>query len=216
MSLKSRVDTTAVNGGDFLVLVPFVKKERPQTPKPDLSEPPLTPSFSRAENHSVGVKRKRDQDTCPVEFLKGVLESDCRDEFEGQNKEKLAEVLKSRNCLSSPGFGKCLMSRETSGYSCSCPDWVKLSMETFTFLNLFSSLIESLGEKLYFNRLEDSLARLATSGVRVGVEDVKNLSILCPKVIFSIFLDNPTYLMSFFLLLYVTTVVVVGSEGCHG
>ncbi|XP_013612582.1 PREDICTED: uncharacterized ATP-dependent helicase YprA [Brassica oleracea var. oleracea] len=183
LSLKSRVDTTAVNGGDFLVLVPFVKKERPQTPKPDLSEPPLTPSFSRAENHSVGVKRKRDQDTCPVEFLKGVLESDCRDEFEGQNKEKLAEVLKSRNCLSSPGFGKCLMSRETSSYSCSCPDWVKLSMETFTFLNLFSSLIESLGEKLYFNRLEDSLARLATSGVRVGVEDVKNLSILCPKVV---------------------------------
>ncbi|WZZ22845.1 hypothetical protein YC2023_124232 [Brassica napus] len=197
LSLSSRVDTTAVNSGEFLVLVPFVKKQRPQTPKPDLSEPPLTPSFSnsaysemireslhsRAENHSVGVKRKRDQYTCPVEFLKGVLESDCRDEFEGQNKEKLAEVLKARNCLSSPGFGKCLMSRETSGYSCSCPDWVKLSMETFTFLNLFSSLNESLGEKLYFNRLEDSLARLATSGVRVGVEDVKNLSILCPKVV---------------------------------
>ena len=191
------MDTTAVNSGEFLVLVPFVKKQRPQTPKPDLSEPPLTPSFSnsaysemireslhsRAENHSVGVKRKRDQYTCPVEFLKGVLESDCRDEFEGQNKEKLAEVLKARNCLSSPGFGKCLMSGETSSYSCSCPDWVKLSMETFTFLNLFSSLIESLGEKLYFNRLEESLARLATSGVRVGVEDVKNLSILCPKVI---------------------------------
>ncbi|CAN7141561.1 unnamed protein product [Brassica rapa subsp. narinosa] len=197
LSLSSRVDTTAVNSGEFLVLVPFVKKQRPQTPKPDLSEPPLTPSFSnsaysemireslhsRAENHSVGVKRKRDQDTCPVAFLKGVLESDCKDEFGEENKEKLAEVLKARNCLSSPGFGKCLMSGETSSYSCSCPDWVKLSMETFTFLNLFSSLIESLGEKLYFNRLEESLARLATSGVRVGVEDVKNLSILCPKVV---------------------------------
>ncbi|CAG7911720.1 unnamed protein product [Brassica rapa] len=197
LSLSSRVDTTAVNSGEFLVLVPFVKKQRPQTPKPDLSEPPLTPSFSnsaysamireslhsRAENHSVGVKRKRDQDTCPVAFLKGVLESDCKDEFGEENKEKLAEVLKARNCLSSPGFGKCLMSGETSSYSCSCPDWVKLSMETFTFLNLFSSLNESLGEKLYFNRLEDSLARLATSGVRVGVEDVKNLSILCPKVV---------------------------------
>ncbi|KAL0888338.1 hypothetical protein Bca101_012321 [Brassica carinata] len=199
LSLNSRVATTAVNGGEFLVLVPFVKKERPQTPKPDLSEPPLSPSFSnsaysamlreasasRAENHSVGVKRKRDQEkTCPVEFLKGVLESDRRkDEFEGRNTEKLAEVLKARNCLSSPGFAKCLLSRETSSYSCSCPDWLKLSMETFTFLNLFSSLVESFGEKLYFTRLEESLARLSKSGVRVGIEDVKNLSILCPKVV---------------------------------
>ncbi|XP_024012105.1 uncharacterized protein LOC18018302 [Eutrema salsugineum] len=197
LSLNSRVATTAINGGEFLVLVPFVKKERPQTSKPDLSEPSLSSSYSnslysamiresstlnRPENQSVGVKRKRDQGTCPVEFLKGVLESDC-DGFKGQNKEKLAEVLKSRNCLTSPGFAKCLMSRETSSYSCSCPDWLKLSMETFVFLNLFSSLIESLGERLYFTRLEESLARLAMSGVRVSIEDVKNLSIICPKVV---------------------------------
>ncbi|CAH8312661.1 unnamed protein product [Eruca vesicaria subsp. sativa] len=192
LSLNSRVDTTAVNAGEFLVLVPFIKKERSQTPKPDLSEPPLSSSFSdatystmiREASASIGVKRKRDEEeTCPVEFLKGVLESDCKDEFEGENTEKLAEVLKARNCLSSPGFAKCLMSREASSYSCSCPDWLKLSMETFTFLNLFSSLVESFGEKMYFTRLEESLARLGKSGVRVGVEDVKNLSILCPKVV---------------------------------
>lgn len=181
MSLNSRLAATTINGGDFLVLVPFIKKERPQTPKPDFSEPSST--SARSENHCAGTKRKRDQETCPVEFLKGVLESDCKDAFKGQNTEKLAEVLKSRNCLTSPGFGKCLMSRETSSYSCSCPDWLKLSMETFTFLNLFSSLIESLGEKLYFTRLNESLDRLAMSGVRLGIEDVKNLSIICPKVI---------------------------------
>ncbi|CAA7026987.1 unnamed protein product [Microthlaspi erraticum] len=192
LSLNSRVATITISAGDFLVLVPFAKKERPQTPKPDLPEPSLSSRFSnsiaentkRAENHSVGVKRKREQETCPVEFLKGVLESDCKDEFKGQkNTEKLAEVLGSRNCLTSPGFAKCVMSRETSNYSCSCPDWLKLSMETFTFLNLFSSLVESHGEKLYFTRLEESLARLAVSGVRVGIEDVKNLSIICPKVV---------------------------------
>ncbi|CAH2073576.1 unnamed protein product [Thlaspi arvense] len=203
LSLNSRVAAAAINGGEFLVLVPFVKKERPQTPKTDLPEPSLSSSFSDstysamirqssssragnakiAENHSVGVKRKRDQETCPDEFLRGVLESDCRDAFKGQNTEKLTEVLKSRNCLTSPGFAKCLMSRETSSYSCSCPDWLKLSMETFSFLNLFSSLIEYRGEKLFFTRLEESLARLATSGVRASIEDVKNLSIICPKVV---------------------------------
>ncbi|VVB13674.1 unnamed protein product [Arabis nemorensis] len=208
LSLNSRVSDITVNGGDLLVLVPFAKKEHSQTPKTEFSEPSSASRFSnsaysglirecststrdetaaRAESRSsVGTKRKRkrDQETCPVEFLRGVLESDCKDAFKGQNTEKkLAEVLKSRNCLTSPGFGKCLMSRETSSYSCSCPDWLKLIMETFTFLNLFSSLIESLGDKLYFTCLNESLDRLAMSGVRVGIEDVKNLSIICPKVV---------------------------------
>ncbi|KFK25179.1 hypothetical protein AALP_AA8G076800 [Arabis alpina] len=191
LSMQSRVSDITISEGDFLVLVPFAKKERSQTPKSEFSEPSSTSRFSirdeiasRAENgSSIGTKRKRDQETCTVELLRSVLENDCEDVFKGQNTEKLAEVLKSRNCLTSPGFGKCVMSRDTSSYSCSCPDWLRLSMETFTFLNLFSSLNESLGEILYFARLNESLDRLAMSGVRVGIEDVKNLSIICPKVV---------------------------------
>ncbi|KAL1196754.1 ATP-dependent DNA helicase Q-like 3 [Cardamine amara subsp. amara] len=200
LSSNSRVDAITINGGDFLVMVPFVKKECSQTPQPDLSKPSLCPSISnsafsqtirkhstlkdenakRAENHFVGEKRKRDEETCPYGFFNG---SDCKDAFKGQNTAKLSEVLKSRNCLTSPRSAKCLMSWDTSSSLCSCPDWVKMSMETFTFLNLFSSLIESLGEKLYITRLKESLSRLAMSGVRVGIQDVKNLSVICPKVV---------------------------------
>ncbi|XP_010423135.1 PREDICTED: uncharacterized protein LOC104708284 [Camelina sativa] len=197
LSLKSRVAAVVNNDGEFVSLVPYVKKEHPQTPKPDLLKPSLSsseriPKYSTlkdekgkaAENHCVGEKRKRDQEACPYGFFDGVLESDCNDAFKGQNREKLAGVLKSRNCLTSPSSTKCLMSWDTRTSSlCSCPDWVKLSMETFAFLNLFSSLIQSMGEKLYITRLKESLFRLAMSGVRVGIQDVKNLSVICPKVV---------------------------------
>lgn len=224
MSLNSRVATITFNGGDFLVFVPFVKKERPETPKPDLSKPSLSSErileysilrdekVTRAENHSVGEKRKREQEACPYGFFDGALESDCKDAFKGHNTEKLSEVLKSRNCLTSPRSTKCLMSWNSSSSLCSCPDWVKLSMETFTFLNLFESLIQSLGEKLYITRLKESLSRLAMSGVRVGIQDVKNLSVICPKVIyFSI--CKYTYLFCDKMFLYVTAMVVVGCKG---
>ncbi|CAH8270442.1 unnamed protein product [Arabidopsis lyrata] len=203
LKLSTRVAEITINAGDILGLVPFIKKERPHTPKPDLSKPSLSSRTSNspysekigeysnlkdenaktAEDDCVGEKRKRDEEACPYGFFNDDLESECKDAFKGQNKEKLAEVLKSRNCLTSPRSTKCLMSWDSSSSLCSCPDWVNLSMETFTFLNLFSSIIQSRGEKLYITRLKESLSRLALSGVRVGIQDVKNLSVICPKVV---------------------------------
>ncbi|EOA22920.1 hypothetical protein CARUB_v10003654mg [Capsella rubella] len=165
LSLNTRVAAISTNDGDIVSLIPFTKKERPQTPKPELPKPSLSSEATRrysslkdenakaAENHCVGEKRKRDQEACPYGFFNGVLESDCKDAFKGQNIEKLAAVLKSSNCLTSPRSTKCLMSWDTTSSSlCSCPDW-------------------------------ESLSRLAMSGVRVGIQDVKNLSLICPKVI---------------------------------
>jgi hypothetical protein len=194
------VAAITINDGDILGLFPFKKKELRQTPKPDLSKPSSLSSRTstmkdenakRAEDHCVGEKRKRDEEACPYGFFNDDLESECKDAFKGQNTEKLAEVLKSRNCLTSPGSTKCLMSWDSSSSLCSCPDWVKLSMETFAFLNIFSYVLQSHGEKLYLTRLKESLSRLAMSGVRVRIQDVKNLSVICPKVIFF-----PLYLLS--------------------
>ncbi|XP_010546214.1 PREDICTED: uncharacterized protein LOC104818356 isoform X2 [Tarenaya hassleriana] len=138
--------------------------------------------------HSFGVKRKRDQEIGPYEFLKSVSQSEEKNAFEGQNQVKLVEVLESVNCLTTPRSAKCLISTETNrnhggSYPCSCPEWLKLSMEAFTFLNLFTSLLQLRGEKITLNRLEESLARLGKSGIRIGIEDVKNLSNICPKVV---------------------------------
>jgi len=192
LKLDTRVAAITINDGDILGLFPFKKKELRQTPKPDLSKPSSLSSRTstmkdenakRAEDHCVGEKRKRDEEACPYGFFNDDLESECKDAFKGQNTEKLAEVLKSRNCLTSPGSTKCLMSWDSSSSLCSCPDWVKLSMETFAFLNIFSYVLQSHGEKLYLTRLKESLSRLAMSGVRVRIQDVKNLSVICPKVV---------------------------------
>ncbi|CAB93712.1 putative protein [Arabidopsis thaliana] len=161
LKLDTRVAAITINDGDILGLFPFKKKELRQTPKPDLSKPSSLSSRTstmkdenakRAEDHCVGEKRKRDEEACPYGFFNDDLESECKDAFKGQNTEKLAEVLKSRNCLTSPGSTKCLMSWDSSSSLCSCPDW-------------------------------ESLSRLAMSGVRVRIQDVKNLSVICPKVI---------------------------------
>ncbi|XP_010492039.1 PREDICTED: uncharacterized protein LOC104769510 [Camelina sativa] len=53
LSLKSRVAAVINNDGEFVSLVPYVKKEHPQTPKPDLLKPSLSSSERRGCTHGI-------------------------------------------------------------------------------------------------------------------------------------------------------------------
>lgn len=55
LNLQSQVSSVLVNPGEFFVLIPFTKKERPQTSKPDFSE-----VSSSVGNHDISAKKFAD------------------------------------------------------------------------------------------------------------------------------------------------------------
>ncbi|KAH9778306.1 UBQ helicase-c and DEAD-like helicase domain-containing protein [Citrus sinensis] len=248
MSVLSQVSNFPTAPGEFLVLIPFSKKEKPQIEKTGLFETSsdyaketlisnkfadstysdMMQEFSslhEEESNSVSndkpecnnaysmpfgcissdpleTKRKRgaecdDQGGRPYDFLWSVMRSTSKNALERQNCEKFVEVLESVNCLSDPYSGKCMLLREASrrstgremnkssgdNSSCLCPVWLKKIMEAFAFVSIFSAHLQLRREKVILSHVKGALNQLEKFGVRVGIEDIENLAVLCPKVV---------------------------------
>ncbi|KAH9722331.1 UBQ helicase-c and DEAD-like helicase domain-containing protein [Citrus sinensis] len=248
MSVQSQVSNFPTAPGEFLVLIPFSKKEKPQIEKTGLFETSsdyaketlisnkfadstysdMMQEFSslhEEESNSVNndkpecnnaysmpfgcissdpleTKRKRgaecnDQGGRPYDFLWSVMRSTSKNALEGQNCEKFVEVLESVNCLSDPYSGKCMLLREASrrstgremnksrgdNSSCLCPVWLKKIVEAFAFVSIFSAHLQLRREKVILSHVKGALNQLEKFGVRVGIEDIENLAVLCPKVV---------------------------------
>ncbi|GKU95107.1 hypothetical protein SLEP1_g8507 [Rubroshorea leprosula] len=238
-SLNSKVSSLCIEPGEFFVLVPFTKKERPQTERSGFSVPSANPSnlsttssfadsaysdmmqeFSslregsinssgdnegrggtRSVNNSTETKRKgevegKDNDLHPYEFLLTVSRFPDEDILGEQSCQKFVEVLGLMNCLSNPHSRQCMLLTEANLHiitdgglytknsgSCLCPAWLKKIMEAFAFLSIFSALLQLRRKKITLLSLRGVLERLGKFGIEVAMEDVENLSILCPKVI---------------------------------
>ncbi|KAJ0105350.1 hypothetical protein Patl1_18952 [Pistacia atlantica] len=244
LSLQSQVGSLKMEPGEFMVLIPFTKKDRPQTPKHDSSEtssnaaeqtssskkfvdstytemmqdlasfreeetsnidnnqPKCYTDFGNVSRGPLEAKRKRvvdcdSQQGGPYDFLWTVWRSKNKNAFEGQNSEKFVEVLQSVTCLLDPHSGKCMLLREASmrssngglwesndnDCSCLCPVWLKKIMEAFAFLSIFCAYLHLRKEKVTLSRVKDALNQLGKFGVRVSIEDIEHLSVLCPKVV---------------------------------
>ncbi|GAV77746.1 DEAD domain-containing protein/Helicase_C domain-containing protein/DUF1998 domain-containing protein [Cephalotus follicularis] len=243
LRLQSRLSTHSIEPGEFFVLIPFTKKDRPQTPEPNsipnessvssfadsaYSEMMQEFSFLRAKpttdyNNSnqpsdtshFGVlnngtaafdakpQRVRDGDEdegSQHRFLWSFLQSPNENFTDEETCEKFVAFLDSVNCLSDPRLGKCmLLSEDNLGRgvrgvctdeqsSCLCPAWLKRIMAAFAFLSIFAASIELQRGKLTLSRLKEVLNQLGKFGVKVSIEDIEHLSVLCPKVV--CFVDN--------------------------
>ncbi|GMH17030.1 hypothetical protein Nepgr_018871 [Nepenthes gracilis] len=104
--------------------------------------------------------------------------------------EKFLKVLESVNCLSDVQSRNCLLLRETNLrgsneplHSCVCPPWLKITMKAFTFLNILTGFLLVRQERVTLDFLKVVLHKFGEFGLPVGFEDLKDLSVLCPKVV---------------------------------
>ncbi|KAL6182984.1 hypothetical protein ACLB2K_044395 [Fragaria x ananassa] len=239
LKLQSRIGALSIEPGEFLVLVPFVKKVvNNRSQKCDQSEPFSvatsskgsmskfansvwsdmmqdlsylrddlsngTASVSSIRSFDVGggsedcsreAKRKRGVG-CDDMILDMLRASRSKSVLDEQNFRRIVELLESVNCISDPYSGDCMLWRRKaslqgcglglhngSGNSCLCPDWLKKIMKAFAFLNNFSALVQLQQERTTSTLVEQALEQLATFGVKLGMQDVENLSFIFPKVV---------------------------------
>ncbi|PQQ02746.1 putative ATP-dependent helicase YprA [Prunus yedoensis var. nudiflora] len=146
---------------------------------------------------SSGAKRKKglDSDDIMLDILRCSRRS--KNVLDEHNFTRFVEVLASVSCLSDPYNGDCMLWRrvhlrrhgfgtglpKSSGSSCLCPPWLKIIMKAFAFLNTFSAFIQSRQERTTSILLEQALGHLPKFGVELGLKDIKNLSVISPKVV---------------------------------
>lgn len=230
LKLEGYVDVQNIGNGEFIVLVPFTKKNSNQTKKSDQSNTPLNVpkdksilkladlawsdmmqdlsclshtscSGASSDSNIAGVassssfdsKRKRGiySDDVILDILRCSKSTTHLDE---QNCERFGKVLELVNCLRDPHSGSCMLSRisnrmalqANSGSSCFCPEWLKVMLKTFTFLNIISTFIQLQQERTTLELLEKAVAQLGCFGIKLVTKDLEHLSVLCPKVADSI------------------------------
>lgn len=232
MNLQCKLSSLAFQSGEFFVLIPFTKKNKPQVENPSFSNDSSAATsfadstysdmmqefsylrdnsrkFSEGNGHgdddSFKIRRKEggniDKDERneghPYDLLWNVLRSSDRDLFEEKNCEKFVEVLQSMNCLSSPYSGKCMLLSEAilrtsdDHASCSCPTWLRRLVEAFALLSILWAFLQLQTERMTTSRLKQVLEHLEKFGVGICMEDIVHLSVLCPKVCFSLRLYRP-------------------------
>ncbi|KAG6675366.1 hypothetical protein I3842_15G097700 [Carya illinoinensis] len=147
---------------------------------------------------SFEAKRKRDFDFdnrtgLSYDHILSTLQLHGKDVLEEHNREVFVKVLKSVSCLSAPGFELCLLLRKANfcggamgvgpedGSSCLCPEWLKMIMKAFAFLNIFSAFLHLQQKKITTTHLEEALNQLEKSGIKLSMKDIEHLSVLCPK-----------------------------------
>ncbi|XP_022728829.1 uncharacterized protein LOC111284419 isoform X3 [Durio zibethinus] len=137
LNLQSKVGSLSIQSGEFFVLIPFTKKNKPQIENHSFSNDASAATsfadstysdmmqeisslrddlgkFSKDNNSNSHSNIDRDEknEGHPYGFLLNVLQSSNGDLFEEKNCQKFVEVLKSMNCLSSPYSGKCMLLSE--------------------------------------------------------------------------------------------------------
>ncbi|XP_058070568.1 ATP-dependent helicase hrq1 isoform X2 [Magnolia sinica] len=151
----------------------------------------------RSNPSSLNAKRKRGSSQDGWEgrkhdLLRDILCLKNEDFLSKQNCGRVCQVLESVNCLSDSKSANCLLFQELYGNSsldsdtkrCMCPPWLKTTLKTFTFLNIFSGFLQMRSEYVTWNRLKGAVERLSGCGIKeVSIADMEQLSLLCPKVV---------------------------------
>lgn len=145
-------------------------------------------------------KRKRSSDFdklmgLPYDYILSALQFCSKDVLEEHNREVFVKILESVNCLAEPNRGLCLLSRKVNlpgggmgvqpndGSSCLCPEWLKIILKAFAFVNIFSAFLHLQQKTITTTNLEKALNQLGKSGIKLSMKDIKHVSILCPKVL---------------------------------
>ncbi|XP_022634604.1 uncharacterized protein LOC106756587 isoform X4 [Vigna radiata var. radiata] len=241
LRLQTQIASYPIQRDEFLVLIPFTKKEKepsrtsefllpnvPHTTNASSSTSELADSTwssikedlsllrdateSNASNSESGNEKPLETSTerglsreKQMELPYHLILNTLRDGSEGgplgeHNCEVFAKVLESVNCLSELPLGHCkllkrarskegggggggLRKRVSDGVICLCPPWLKIVVKAFAFVNIFSAFIYLQLRDLTSSLLEEALSELAKFGVKLGLGDIKNLSLLCPHMV---------------------------------
>lgn len=135
----------------------------------------------------------------PDETIMSILQSTEDNNFDGQYFQRFIQVLESTDCLSDPLSGNCLLReyilRDSEvlwpgdcSNSCMCASWLKTILKAFAFLNIFSACSQMQGVGITWDSLNEALSQLERCGLEVLSTDIRNLSVLCPKMV--LFVDN--------------------------
>lgn len=252
LKLQAQIGSYPIHGGEFLVLVPFAKKESSSFNASSNVTPPPTPSASTSSNladatwsnimedlshlrdttttesggdsyatnfeqqgtsEKGGLGSNEKQIELPYHHILNTLEFTSEGALGENSCEAFSKVLESVNCLSDLSLGHCKLlkraclkgARVNDGggvsITCLCPPWLKIVVKAFTFVNIFSAGLHLQRRNTTICLLEEALDRLAKFGVKLGLHDMKHLSLLCPHV--------NRLILSFFLSLYFSLFVNV-------
>ncbi|KAK7304223.1 hypothetical protein RJT34_15350 [Clitoria ternatea] len=143
------------------------------------------------ENASGPELRKEKQIELPYHLILNTLQCDGEGALSDRNCEVFLKVLESVDCLSDLPLGHCKLLKRVRGgggfgprcATCLCPSWLKMIVKAFAFVNIFSGFLCLQSRRLTFCLLEEALNQLAKFGVKIGLQDVKHLSLLCPHLI---------------------------------
>ncbi|ESW10374.1 hypothetical protein PHAVU_009G203700 [Phaseolus vulgaris] len=238
LRLHTQIASYPIQHNEFLVLIPFTKKEKEPSTTSDSLQPnvPHTTNASgstsdladstwssikedlsllrdatenNASNSELGKEKSLETSTegalgsaKQIELPYHLILNTLRDTSDGplgeHNCEVFVKVLESVNCLSELPFGHCkllkrarskggggggLRKRVSDGAICLCPPWLKILVKAFAFVNIFSAFIYMQLRDLTSILLEEALSELAKFGVKLGLGDIKNLSLLCPHLV---------------------------------
>ena len=158
------------------------------------------PRKEKLDNEARTVRRfgPEKQMELPYHLILNTLEYTSEGTLGEHNCEAFSKVLESVNCLSDLPLGHCKLFKRAramggSGLrpcadggggssTCLCPAWLKMVMKAFAFINIFSAFLHLQGRKMTSWLLEEALNRLGKFGIKLGLQDVKHLSLLCPQV----------------------------------
>ncbi|PIA57639.1 hypothetical protein AQUCO_00600395v1 [Aquilegia coerulea] len=218
MSLGCSLSSYSIENNDFIVLVPFTKKDKSQNHFQPMCVRYDTVSSSSSSSIAADstysdlmqdlsslVDRSGNQNSEDVlENVVSHLETPEKDEkwnrllrdvfncskessdFDEKGCEKIAQFTDSVNCLSDSKTGKCLLLKSLGNKkekSCQCPIWLKRLLKVFSFLNIFSGFLQMQNLVITWDRVKGAMRNLGAFGLEVGVEDVKHLSVICPKIL---------------------------------
>ncbi|XP_061350533.1 uncharacterized protein LOC133295696 isoform X2 [Gastrolobium bilobum] len=143
------------------------------------------------ENETKGGFGPEKQIELPYHLILNTLQCSSEVALGEHNCEVFLKVLESVNCLSDLPLGHCKLFERArlkggcanDGNTCLCPPWLKIVIKAFAFINIFSAFLHLHRRKMTSCVLEDALNQLAKFGVKLGLQDMKNLSLLCPHLV---------------------------------
>ncbi|XP_022135057.1 uncharacterized protein LOC111007140 isoform X2 [Momordica charantia] len=130
------------------------------------------------------------------DVLRNLLSSHTEGFLNEHTCENFLKFLESVDCLSDPRNGECMLAKQansrgankkvphrTYSPSCLCPVWLKKIRKAFSFLNVFSMILQLQEKIMTVSRLEQAMDLLQNHGITICTEDIKHLSLLCPKAV---------------------------------
>ncbi|XP_058767287.1 uncharacterized protein LOC131640953 isoform X2 [Vicia villosa] len=223
LQLLDEIGSYLIQDGEFLVLIPFVKKEPTSTEKPnpanvvfnastsnladttwsnimeDLSE--LRQTTQEIDHNNVSNFETNKNKTVegekgielPYHLILNTLDSTSHTALGERSCEVFSKVLESVNCLSDLPLGQCKLFKRACvkgycgidgvGVTCLCPQWLKIVVKSFAFMNIFSAFLHLQGRKVTTGLMKEALDQLAKFGLKLGLDDMKSLSLLCPHLV---------------------------------